>query len=120
MHWAASLGNVAAVGTLSDMRASMEAKAKTGTTPFLVVVEQGHVQVLKALADLGADLSYTSNNGETPMHFAAQSGDPYLIHFLASLGAKPIASRQAISALDASCYFSGSASGHHRFVRSWC
>jgi ankyrin repeat protein len=65
---------VAAVKTLVEAGADIEASAYDGFRPLHVAALHGHVEVVTTLVELGADIVARIYSGETPLQLSIQQG----------------------------------------------
>lgn len=79
---AAANGQVAAVQTLLDAGASVNAPDGKGTTPLMAAAYGGHAPVIRLLLDYGASTTEPDLKGNTPLSLAHQHKHRQLVHLL--------------------------------------
>ena len=87
IHEAARAGDLAAVGTLLDAGADVDAAPADGATGLHWAVYRDDVPMAALLIEAGADVSAPTREGITPLAMAALYGNPELIVRLLRAGA---------------------------------
>ena len=72
LHWCAMTGKCAAIKTLVEAGANLEARNSIGETPLALAVVQRHLETARQLAAAGARLDVQNKYGETPLDMAKQ------------------------------------------------
>ena len=80
-------GDKAAIKTLLEKGANVNAAQGDGATAVHWAVYRGDIEMLRMLTAAKADVKIANRNGSTPMWLAATSGDPSIIRVLLDAGA---------------------------------
>jgi ankyrin len=84
---AAMRTDVAAVRTLIQKKADINAPQADGTTALLWAVHRDHVELVDLLVKAGADVNATNRHDVTPLSLAALYGNPAMVDLLLKAGA---------------------------------
>jgi uncharacterized protein len=84
---AAMRGDKAALRTLLEKGANVNAAQSDGATAVHWAVYRGDMEMLKMLTAAGADVKVANRNGSTPLWLAATAGDTAIIRALLDAGA---------------------------------
>lgn len=84
---AAQAGNTAAVQSLLQRGANIEAKDNSGSTALIWAAVRGQTGIVKVLLDKGANIEAKRNDGETALIWAAEAGKSDTIRLLRDRGA---------------------------------
>lgn len=86
---AARKGDAAAVKTLLDRGADVNARFRYNQTPLFKAAERGHVEVIKVLLERGADVNVKDSfYGATPLTWAVDKGHTEVVRALLAKGAQ--------------------------------
>jgi len=91
---AVKANDVAAVRTLLDKRADVNAVQPDGTTALHWAVEQDAIEIVPLLIRAGANVKATNRYGATPLWLAALNGNSRTIEMLLEAGADPSAASE--------------------------
>jgi uncharacterized protein len=86
---AAASGDEAEVARLRASGVDIEARGFAGFTPFLALVDAGHVRGMRTLIAAGADVSAGADNGASAVHLAAGRPDVVMLRTLLDEGFDP-------------------------------
>lgn len=122
LHEAVLQGNVAAIKTLLDAGADVNAKNEKNRTPLHVAAQRTRVAAIEALLAGGAEIHAKDQYGETPLHSAVVNeigtcgGSPDAVRLLlnagADLNAMDKAGRTPLFWAEVRCRRSRSLKGH--------
>ena len=82
LTYAASDGDLKAVGFLLDLGADINAKNGIGRTPLTEAAWGGHSKVVRFLLEKGADVNAKDNAGETALDYARKTGNDEIVALL--------------------------------------
>ena len=87
LMWAAADNNADAMKVLIEAGAAVDARTRSGFTPFLFAVRHGHVNASRVLLDAGASVNEAMADGMSPLVLALLNGHYELASFLVDRGA---------------------------------
>ncbi len=79
--------SLSAARYLAEQGVPLDARAKTGETPFMWALQNGCDDVATMLFDRGADVNVRGLRGKTPLMLLAGSGDPRVVERMLARGA---------------------------------
>ena len=89
LHLAAAGGHQAAVASLLEAGASLDAQDRRGQTPLSRAAESGHLETVARLLERGADTDVADQQGETCVHSAVRAGAGDILGLVLRRGANP-------------------------------
>ena len=89
LHDAVRVGDAAAVRSLLDSGALVDAGDEEGDTPLMLSITRNHAHIVPLLLDAGADFNRADEWEGTPLHRAAKHGRPAVVNALIAAGANP-------------------------------
>lgn len=101
LHWAARVGQVAAIEALAEAGARIDAfdHRDTGWTPMQHAIHKNHEAAVASLLRAGASPEATRQGGLTPLIMAAGYGQTSIVRMLLEAGADPRAEAEGVNAL---------------------
>lgn len=77
LHYAASRGNISAVGNQLDKGVDVNTREPSGLTALMEASRNGHLEIVKLLIDKGADINAKDKKGFTALRYAVDSAQPF-------------------------------------------
>jgi ankyrin repeat protein len=88
LHWAASLGHVAAIAALLAAGARVDGASSGGWTPLMCAAANDSTAAVDALLAAGADVHLANQDGDTALHWASMNGHVDAARVLLEAGAR--------------------------------